>query len=185
MILQKEFNGFEVNFEPFIKNRNVMVNATQMAKVFDKKVENFTRIESTQNFISECLNNANKRFLGVENETDLVVSTQKSGTWMHRILALKFAAWLNPAFDLWIMMTIEEILFGALTETEKSIENTVAMQNEMNLLLLKEQKTGADFERFLELRELLSTEKNNRRNITKSRFVQVYDLFNQPQPQTN
>lgn len=41
---------FEENAITFLvsKDNSMMVNATEMAKVFDKKVENFTRIESTQ-----------------------------------------------------------------------------------------------------------------------------------------
>ena len=31
---------------------------------------------------------------------------------MHRILALKFAAWLDPDFELWVYNTIDNILFG-------------------------------------------------------------------------
>jgi phosphatidylserine/phosphatidylglycerophosphate/cardiolipin synthase-like enzyme len=64
------FNGNEVSFS-LDKENNMMVNATEMAK------------------------SGNSRFL----EEDLIVSKQKSGTWMHRILALKFAAWLNPEFN--------------------------------------------------------------------------------------
>jgi len=105
------YNETPVDFEPSGK-ANLMVNATQMAKIFGKKIENFTRIETTQNFISSCLKNANKRYLGIEKEEDLIKSKQKSGTWMHRILALKFAAWLDPAFELWIFLTIDQILFG-------------------------------------------------------------------------
>jgi hypothetical protein len=37
------------------KDNKLMVNATQMAKIFEKRVENFTRIESTQNFMDGCL----------------------------------------------------------------------------------------------------------------------------------
>jgi hypothetical protein len=35
-------------------------------------------------------------FLQLKSIDDLIVSRQKSGTWMHRVLAIKFAAWLNP-----------------------------------------------------------------------------------------
>ena len=83
------------------ENNNVKVNATQMAKTFGKKIENFTRIENTKNFISACLKNANKRFLNIKKEEDLLISIQKSGTWMHEVLALKFAAWLNADFEVW------------------------------------------------------------------------------------
>lgn len=108
-ILKFVYNDQEVEFQP-IGLDNVMVNATQMAKIFGKKVDNFTRTESTQLFISECLKNANKRFISVENESDLIDSRQKSGTYMHRILALKFAAWLDPSFELWVYHTIDKLI---------------------------------------------------------------------------
>lgn len=48
-----EFNGQAIEFS-FDKN-NVMVNATEMAKLYDKQVIAFMRNEETKNFISECL----------------------------------------------------------------------------------------------------------------------------------
>jgi hypothetical protein len=73
---------FENNNITFTLDRDskVMVNATEMAKAFDRKVEAFMRNEDTQNFISEALKSENSRFLGIEKEEDLYVSRQKSGT---------------------------------------------------------------------------------------------------------
>lgn len=99
----------EVEFLPEGKD-NVMVNATQMAKIFNKQVVAFLRNETTKKFISECLKSENSHFLGIKSEKDLINSTQKSGTWMHRVLALKFAAWLDPAFELWVYVSIDRIL---------------------------------------------------------------------------
>ena len=118
------YNKQEVDFLP-TGTENIMVNATQMAKIFGKKVENFTRIEPTKNFIDECLKNANKRFLLIENEEDLIVSKQKSGTWMHRILALKFAAWLDPAFELWIFLTIDKVILGHFKEWREATKQKI------------------------------------------------------------
>lgn len=91
-------------------DNNILVNATQMAKIFEKQVEPFTRNESTQNFIKECLKSENSRYLNLKNESDLIDSRQKSGTFMHRILALKFAAWLDPKFELWVFSTIDKLM---------------------------------------------------------------------------
>lgn len=131
-IMKFKFNETEVEFLP--SSENVMVNATQMAKIFGKKVENFTRIDDTKDFINECLKNANKRFLGIENEEDLIDSKQKSGTWMHRILALKFAAWLDPAFELWVYTTIDFILFGQYKKMEESIKQSAKRRVEIDKL---------------------------------------------------
>ena len=63
MIVKKSFGGSEVEFEPFIADGNVMVNATEMAKIFDRQVVAFTRNETTQAFINECLKSENSHFL--------------------------------------------------------------------------------------------------------------------------
>lgn len=113
------YNQKEVDFLPS-GNDDLMVNATQMAKIFGKQVEAFTRNEGTQKFINECLKNENSRFLGIKNESDLIDSRQKSGTWMHRVLALKFAAWLDSAFELWVYVTIDKILLGHYKEMREA-----------------------------------------------------------------
>jgi len=166
-IVKFEFNGLEVDFEQ--GNHNLMINATQMAKMFDKRVENFTRIEESKLFIAECLNNANQRYLNIKSEDDLIISSQKSGTWMHRILALKFAAWLSPAFELWVYSTIDDLLFGRLRKTEESLRQSAARKNrieELRAELLKDERYF-EIER-LELEErqaAYSRGKNNRNQL--------------------
>lgn len=121
-ILKFEFGKDIIEFE--IVNGNVMVNATQMAKIFEKQVNEFTSNSGTKSFIEECLKNGNSRFISVEKEEDLIVSRQKSGTFMHRILALKFAAWLDPAFELWVYSTIDKILFDHYKRLEESLKES-------------------------------------------------------------
>ncbi len=181
MIFKKEYEGFKIDFEPFLKKRNVMVNATQMAKVFGKEVARFMENDGTKKFILACLKTRNSAFLGVEKEADLYVSKQKSGTWMHRVLALKFAAWLNPEFELWVFMTIEQMLFGFAQSQEKSIERSVDLQKQILALKEKEEKTGEDFIKYLELVEELKDEKSDRANLTRTKFKETWDLFNQPE----
>jgi hypothetical protein len=177
MIVKKAFGGTEIEFEPFAGTNNMMVNATEMAKAFGKRVENFTRIDTTQNFINECLKNANRRFLGIENVDGLIVSKQKSGTWMHRILALKFAAWLDPGFELWVYQTIEEIMFGYARENDESISRTVVMQFEMKQIEKKPEKTSEDFDRYMKLRDEVMHERTIRSQSTKQRFREIYRHF--------
>ena len=106
----KEFKGKQIEFD--LSKENIMINATEMAKIFNARMNDFFTNDSTKKFIEACLNNGNSRYLGIENEADLFKSTQKSGTWMHRILALKFAAWLDPEFELWVYCTIDKLMFG-------------------------------------------------------------------------
>ncbi|MDR1371256.1 MAG: KilA-N domain-containing protein, partial [Dysgonamonadaceae bacterium] len=81
-----------------------------------------------------------------KNDEDLIVSKQKSGTWMHEILALKFAAWLDPDFEVWVYLTIRDILFGAYKEDEQTLKTIAGIQDKItekekelqNLPILKE-----------------------------------------------
>jgi KilA-N domain len=107
-----EFKGKQIEFD--LSKENIMVNATEMAKVFNARINDFFTNDSTKKFIEACLNNGNSRYLGIENEGNLYSSTQRSGTWMHRVLALKFAAWLDPEFELWVYCTIDRLMFGDL-----------------------------------------------------------------------
>lgn len=124
-----EYDGKVVGFE--IEDKRVMVNATEMAKAFNKDLFQFTKSESTKNFIEACLKPANAGLLGIENETDLIASRQKTGTFMHRVLALKFAAWLNPDFELWVYSTIDKILFGSYAEDEKNLKEIARIQTKI------------------------------------------------------
>lgn len=100
-------------------DKNVMVNATEMAKAFGKRLEDFRRLEGTKNFIKELLIFENEKLVHADvreqevlflTEKDIVNATNK-GTYFHRILALKFAAWIDSQFELWIYSKIEEIKF--------------------------------------------------------------------------
>lgn len=170
---------FEENDITFLlsKDNGMMINATEMAKIFGKQVESFMRNESTILFIKECLNNENSRYINIERESDLYRTNQKSGTFMHRILALKFAAWLNPKFELWVYSTIEKLLFGKHVDREQSFERTLALQKEQNMLRDKPDKTGDDFERYIEIQSLIRREKMVRTMITKENISEMQNLF--------
>jgi hypothetical protein len=159
------------------KNNGMMVNATEMAKPFGKKVEAFMRNEGTISFINEALKSENSRFLNVECEADLIESRQRSGTWMHRVLALKFAAWLNPTFEIWVYSTIERILFGKHAQREESLERSLKFQRESKSLKDKSGKTGEDFNRYLELEKQLKYEKSLRKSLTAAAVTEMKSLF--------
>lgn len=177
MIVKKSFGGTEIEFQPFIGTNMLMVNATEMAKIFGKLPKDFLRNDDVQSFINECLKKENSPFLGVNNIDDLVISKQKSGTWMHRILALKFAAWLDPAFELWVYRTIEEIMFGFSRDNDRSIRRTVMIQFELKEIESKIEKTSEDFDRYMRLRDQLIHERTIRSSATKQRFREIYRFF--------
>ena len=96
-----KYNGESITFE--LSNGEVMVNATQMGRSFDKSPTHFLRNEQTLAFISALRNR-------IPLEPVKVINGDKGGTWMHQKLALKFAAWLNPEFELWVYDRIEELI---------------------------------------------------------------------------
>ncbi|UAK40950.1 KilA-N domain-containing protein [Bacteroides nordii] len=159
------------------KNNGMMVNATEMAKPFGRKVEAFMRNEGTISFVNEALKSENSRFLKLFSQSDLYYSSQNTGTWMHRVLALKFAAWLNPAFEIWVYSTIERILFGKHAQREESLERSLKFQNESKQLKDKADKTGEDFTRYLELERQLKYEKSFRKSLTAAAVTEMRSLF--------
>ena len=159
-----KFNGNAITFA--VRKECMMVNATDMAKAFGKQVNEFMSNDRTKAFIASCLKNGKSRFLGVEKEEDLVVSRQKAGTWMHRLLALKFAAWLHPEFEVWVYSTIEHLLFGRYIKLEQSQGRTLSLQREMKELQCKPDKSGEDFERYLQIQKALRNETALRRSLT-------------------
>ena len=181
MITEARVLQFEKNPVTFLlaKENSVMVNATEMAKIFGKLPKDFLILDSTKNFINSCLKKENSPFINVSKEEDLYRSTQKSGTYMHRILALKFAAWLNSDFELWVYSTIEQLMFGKYVEREKSFERTLELQTELSELEDKDEKTGEDFKRYLHLKKELSREKSLRTSLTKESIEEMQSLFSE------
>ena len=96
---------------------------------------------------------------------------------MHRVLALKFAAWLSPRFELWVYSTIEQILFGKHVEREQSFERTLKLQSELSELEDKADKSGEDFERYLQVKRELNREKIIRTSLTKESIIEMQSLF--------
>ncbi|MDO6389057.1 phage antirepressor KilAC domain-containing protein [Pontibacter sp. BT731] len=95
----------------FSKDGEVMVNATQMAKPFpNKKAAQFILNANTKEFVDLLDSKIGKPTLVVNH------GGSNPGTWMHQKLALKFAGWLSPEFELWVYDRIEELLTTGKTE---------------------------------------------------------------------
>jgi len=169
------FNGNTITF--VTGNEGMMVNATEMAKIFGRQVNEFMSNDGTKAFIKSCLKNGKSRFLNIEKEDDLVMSKQKTGTWMHRVLALKFAAWLNPDFEVWVYCTIENLLFERYIKIEQSYERTLSLQRETKELACKPHKTGEDFERYLQIVKAIKDEVSLRRSLTYESISEAKGIF--------
>lgn len=179
-IVQFVYNEKNVEFLPD-GNHNVMVNATQMAKIFGKDVFQFTRIDDTRRFISACLKPQNCGFLGVEKEEDLIISKQKSGTWMHRVLALKFAAWLDPDFEVWVFTTIDRIILGHYKEMKEATIEKLLAEKEMAAKKEELIRKNPELVELFEIELKISAAEKKRIKAFKDSVSQLrIDLFSEP-----
>jgi len=171
-----KFEETEITFQ-LSKDNGMMINATEMAKAFGKDLFQFTKSDGTKAFIISCLKPANAGLLGIKNELDLITSVQKSGTFMHRVLALKFAAWLSSDFEVWVFTTIEKLLFGKHVERDESHKRTLAYQKELDMLKDLPTKTGENFTRYIALEKLLRVESRIRQMLTHETVNEMRDMF--------
>ncbi len=160
-------------------NNNIKVNATQMAKVFNKQVKHFNENANTQKFITACLSGRNSDHLNIRKKKDLITISHKYGTFMHEVLALKFAAWLNPDFEVWVFTTIRNLLYEYAEAQEQSIKRTVILQQDKDKLINKLAKNNKDFRNYLSIEQELKKERSKRRTRTIKRFEQEQDLWQQ------
>lgn len=112
-----DYKGHPVTFE--FADGTKMVNATEMAKPFKKRIDNYLRLKSTKDYILLL----ESRYSDVrEREVLRIVqggTPELQGTWFDEKLALKFAAWLSPEFELWVYDKIEELLKTGITQLEE------------------------------------------------------------------
>jgi hypothetical protein len=155
---------YEVDFEP-AGSDNVMVNATQMAKIFRKRIDFFLKSDHAQNFIKEL------EFTPFGGNSDplkreeIIQTRGQSGTWMHRILALKFAAWLDTKFELWVYSTIDKILNESFREEKEARLQKLNAKYEMASLKIEMVNKYPEASRYFDLE---SSVKKADRDIIRS-----------------
>lgn len=125
--------AYKGNRIEFRLNGSLMVNASEMAKPFNKKCADWLRLPSAISYITTLIevrskcdnltltenqpNNTYKSYYG-----GLVVTQRggvNPGTWMHEDVALEFARWLSPEFAIWCNDRIKEILTGRKVMVDK------------------------------------------------------------------
>lgn len=127
--------------------KNVMVNATEMAKAFGKEVDNFLRLESSKKFILCLLKRENSKIIpsdvrGYLTEEDIVIGKKRGGTYMHRKLALEFASWLDIDFKVWIIDMIDDLLFGKAKEVGSKISDAELKKQKIEKLIKEARDSG-------------------------------------------
>lgn len=115
------YNGNEVLFD--IKD-DVMVNATQLAKIYGKRPNDYLSLPATNQLI-----NAITRKYGI-SENQLVISKAGSshnggGTWMHRLIVVDFCQWLDIDLKLWCTEKLDELMRYGMTATQPTLEQMI------------------------------------------------------------
>jgi len=123
-----QYQNNDVTFQ--LDNGDVMVNLTEMAKPFGKEPHSFLRTKPTRRFI-EALKETTPNICGVTT----VNGGTNPGTWAHQKLALKFAGWLDPRFELWVYDRIEELLKSGYTKLD-----SISVKDLAKMLLQSEEE---------------------------------------------
>lgn len=156
-LINYDYKGSQISF---MSGDNVMVNATEMANSFGKRVRQWFDNPGTHEFV-EVLAQARGITPMAEKRTSLNTSalserfpqlikvikggtpgTVKQGTWFHEDVALEFARWLSPQFAIWCNDRIKELMKYGITATPQTIDNILAdPDNAIKILMaLKEER---------------------------------------------
>lgn len=115
-----DYKGSKISFA---NGKNVMVNATEMAKSFDKRPAKWLELPSTKEFLAALT--------AIRKSDTALIQTNSGGisggggTWMHEDVALEFARWLSPAFAIWCNDRIKELLKYGMTATQPTLDEMV------------------------------------------------------------
>lgn len=115
-----DYKGSNISFA---NGKNVMVNATEMAKSFNKRPAKWLELPSTKEFLAALTDVRKSDFALIQ--TDKGGINGGGGTWMHEDVALEFARWLSPAFAIWCNDRIKELLKYGMTATQPTLDEMV------------------------------------------------------------
>lgn len=121
----KDIRVFDYKGKPitFDIDGQMMVNATEMAKAFGKRLDNFMRLKSTKEFMG-VLDQEIKADTSQVREREIVKTIRGGrpdlqGTWFDYKLAIDLAAWLSPHFKSWMYDRIMELMQTGTTSIDR------------------------------------------------------------------
>ncbi len=183
-ILEFIYNEKTISFDS-IGDDNVLVNATEMAKAFDKRTDNYLRLDGTDEFINTLLESLNEDREFTPNggnsseenanefphirvnslpltRADIIQTRGQNGTWMHRYLALEFAGWLDTKFKVWVWKSIDKIILGHYHEVKAATYEKLAAEKAVESKRKQLLKDNPEFVKFLALEGKLSESEKKR-----------------------
>lgn len=130
------YNNANITFKT--NNGEVFVNATEMAKSFGTKPDDWLRTEPAKKMIGAIAEShicASADLVRVTKGGD---NKSEQGTWMHEDVALVFAQWLSPEFYLWCNNHIKQLIKQGYTTTVSNddlVSRMEAMEAQMATLI--------------------------------------------------
>ena len=110
----------QYNGQPLSFNENGWFNATEAAKRFNKRPNDWINLPDTQRYIEALVKRQKQKSdTGLSGITNFIKtkkgnsSSFTQGTWLHPKLAVRFAQWLDIDFALWCDEQIDHLLRGS------------------------------------------------------------------------
>ncbi|MFC0605918.1 KilA-N domain-containing protein [Winogradskyella pulchriflava] len=142
---------------------NVMINATEMAKLFNKRTDNYLQLKTTKLFLKELKVPEMSGTLNTESHhklTDIPVqiidNRGRNGIFFCEDLAIDFAMWLDVKFRVWVARKIRQSLKAEYQKRSKVLEKKTESQIELEKLqaeLDEELKSSEKYKRIQELKK--------------------------------
>lgn len=213
------YKNSPIHFILDARTANIMVNATEMAKIFNKRTDVFLKTDATKEYIEvlktlpkdEKLwplfppfggNNDENRLKNVQlfdlfppngvnnfdgevellQDNDIKYTSKRGGTMMHHLLAIEFAAWLDPSFKLFINIFIDYLLFGHYKrhwEASAKQKDAMDMQLKLQNQMLLKGATADQFANYMELGKTIQKAKNEKRRAIEKQqsVIGKFDFF--------
>lgn len=83
---------------------------TQMAKIFDKRVNDWTRYDSSKAYVEAVSTETGIHVSGLMVQIKGGNDKENQGTWAHPLIAIAFAQWLSPEFHVWCNLHIKLLI---------------------------------------------------------------------------
>ena len=115
-----------------------MVNATEMAKAFNKRPVIWLQSKQTEDFLNEL---SKVRNLTLADLVQVTRGGDNPGTWMHEDVAMEFARWLSPTFAIWCNDHIKELLTTGVTT---ATDDDAAIAHAMDILQKRLEQAKAE-----------------------------------------
>lgn len=126
------------NFLVEQRTKDSMFNATNLLKQWNeasgekKEITKFFDNDNTKEFISALME---EEKLNTQNSAYLKARGKNGGTWMHPILFVKFAMWLNPRFDVSLYKDLMQSIEIQRSEFQTSQERMLDIIREHETLV--------------------------------------------------